>query len=131
MGQYSEKEWYKRELNKYLKEYGEVPPPWIFDLHIHPYSIGWRMGGGETFMMVFCEWFPVVRKTERERLDYFKKYNPPPRWLGFVARSVWDIQNWTEPGFSYDPYFQKLKEAGFVEVDDYQKDLDEDKSTDI
>ncbi len=131
MGQYSDQDWYKTELSKYLKEYGEVPPPWIFDPNIHPYSIGWRMGGGETFIMTFQEWFPTAIKSEKDRLDYFKKYNPPPRWFGFVARFVWDIPNWRSLGFSYEPYFEKLSEAGFVGVEDYQKDLDEDKVMDI
>ncbi len=130
MGQYNNKEWYKTELNKYLKTYGEVPPPWIVEPHIHPYSIGWRMAGGETFMMVFGEWFSKTYKTEQEKMNYFKKHTPPSRWMAWVARAIWDIQNSTESHFSYDPYFQKLIDAGFQGVDDYQKDLDEDKNDD-
>jgi hypothetical protein len=44
---------------------------------------------------------------------------------------VWDIQDRTEPDFSYNPYFEKLSQAVFVGVKDYRKDLDEDKSMDI
>ncbi len=130
MGKYSDQEWYKTELNKYMEKYGEIPPPWIYEPHSHPYSMEWRMGDGETFMMLFHEWFPEIYKTEEKRIAYFKKYSPPPRWLGWTANAIWDIPSWTHEGFSYVPYFEKLQKYGFEGILEYAKDLNDDKWND-
>lgn len=113
-------------VEKYTLEYGEVPPPWIYAPNTHPYSIGWRMGGGETFVMVFGEWFDTNFSNESDRITYFKRYPPPPRWMAWMADSIWDLEPWEEP-FDYAPYFQKLVELGFDGVQDYEKDLEDEK----
>src|SRR5687768_2985829 len=113
MGKYSEEEWYKASRAKHIEKYGDVPPPWVFDPNSHPYSIRWRMGGGETFIMVFSEWFDTEYKSEQQRITYFKKYPAPPRWLGWMADVIWDLEPWDEEEFDYTPYFDKLKQSGF------------------
>ena len=88
MEEFSKSELCQRELNKYQKIYGEVPPPWVFSPKSHPYSINWRMGAGETFIMVWSLWMNANIKTKIDQIKYFKKYKPPPRWLGNVADSI-------------------------------------------
>ncbi len=52
MGKYSEQKWYIESSQKLIEEYGDVPPPWIYSPDSHPYSMEWRMGGGEDHIMV-------------------------------------------------------------------------------
>jgi hypothetical protein len=127
MGKYSDTEWYQAELKKYIEKYGDVPPPWVFSPNSHPYSISWRMGAGETYIIVFSEWYGDGYKSEHERISYFKKYPPPPRWLGWMAEAIWNLDPWDECELHYTPYFNKLKQSGFEGIDDYEKDLRDEK----
>ena len=115
------------ETNNYISKYGDVPPHWIFKPDSHPYSIEWRQGSGETFVEVFNSWFEENYKTVDQRILYFKKYAPPPRWLAMVIDSIWDLEGWNEPLFNYSPYLKKLEELGFDNTSDYAKDLDDKK----
>ena len=119
--------WISDEIKKYVSEYGEVPPHWVFRPNSHPYSIGWRMGSGEGFVEVFNSWFENNLASEKERIDYFHKYSPPPRWLAMVIDSVWDLEGWNEPDFDYGPYLRKLKDLGFDGTDKYEDDLADEK----
>jgi hypothetical protein len=127
MGKYTNTEWYQAALAKHIETYGNVPPPWVFVPDSHPYSMRWRMGAGETHIMVFCDWFDDNCQSEPERISYFKKYPAPPRWLAWMADAIWDLEPWKEEEFDYTPYFNKLKLAGFEGTDDYEKDLNDEK----
>lgn len=120
-------QWYQAAIRNNIEKYGDVPPPWIFAPDSHPYSIQWRMGGGETHIMVFSKWFDDNCKSELERITYFKKYPAPPRWLGWMADAIWDLEPWNEEDFDYTPYFTKLKLAGFEGTDDYERDLNDER----
>lgn len=87
----------------------------------------WRMGAGETLLMVFYERLKLF-KTEQERINYFKKWPPPPRWLAWMADAIWDLEPWkSEGGFDYQPYFDKLYYLGFTGMDKYEVDLNNEK----
>ena len=73
MGKYAEQAWYKEMLAELKTKFGDMPPPWIYQPNCHPYSIGWRMGGGEWMLMVFWEWWEVEAKTQEEKVAYFLK----------------------------------------------------------
>jgi hypothetical protein len=48
--------WMQGEIDSLVSEHGTVPPPWvIFDEH--PYSICWRMGSGESYQLLWWEWW--------------------------------------------------------------------------
>lgn len=115
-------EFYENEVKKYLNTKGDIPPPWVFSPKSHPYSIQWRMGGGESYKMIFSEWFRKHFKSASDRLQFFKKYPAPPRWLGWVAEMVWDIVPLDED-IDYTNYFTKLKMEGFEGVDFYSQDI--------
>jgi hypothetical protein len=113
-----------RELHELIAlevtHHGVVRPPWDLLPMTHPISIAWRMGAGESHIMMFASWWRDSALTEAERIAYFKKWKPPARWLAWMIDVIWDLQPWdhTEsedewPAF-YQPYVVKLEGAGFA-----------------
>lgn len=127
MGSYANEQWYLEAKAKWFSQYGEIPPPWIYSDTSHPLGIGWRMGGGESFLMTLWEWWEEANMTESEMLAYFKKYNPPPRWLGWVCEVIWDLDEDLEEDFDYTAYFNKLAAAGYEGIEDFEQDYDDPK----
>jgi hypothetical protein len=127
MGQYADAEWYKDKVAQWVAQYGAIPPPWVFAENSHPYSMRWRMGEGETLVMVFGEWWEQDNKSEEQRIAYFRRWPPPPRWISWMADAIWDLEPWNSDEFDYRPYFKKLSELGFQGVEDYERDLDDEK----
>ena len=125
MGDYSNETWYLEAKNAWISEYGDVPPPWIFNKNGHPLGIGWRMGSGETFLMTYWEWWEEASMSQMEMINYFKKYTPPPRWLGWVCDVIWDLE--LDPEFDYTEHFEKLRAFGFAGTEDYQRDYEDPK----
>ena len=123
----SNKDWYKEALRRWEEDYGEVPPPWVFRPEGHPLGIGWRMGAGESFMMVFMTWWEQQSMTEAQALEYFKKYSPPPRWLGWISELIWKLD--TDPGidYVYEKELRELEKHGFEGTSDFLKDYDDPK----
>ncbi len=117
---------YKKGIDKYLTKDGDMAPPWAFNKNSHPYSIYWRMGIGEFYVMIFSEWFSKNIKSYKERIEFFKKYPAPPRWLGWMADAIWDLETIDE-NFDYSQYFNKLKKEGFKGIEKYQQDLNDEK----
>jgi hypothetical protein len=120
-------EFLKNRINELTLEYGEVPPFWIYKPNSHPYSFFWRQGSGEEFADCFVIWFEENCKTFAEKINYFKKYSPPPRWLATVVEFLWEVEGWNDANFDYTPYLKRLEEIGFTGTSDYQKDLDDEK----
>ena len=82
------------------------------------------MGGGESHVMAFGEWWNQQSKSFDERIEYFRKWPPPPRWCAWMADVIWELEPWeSEDEFDYLIYFEKLKELGFEGTDDYESDL--------
>lgn len=124
MGKYANEKWYVDYVPKMIAQYGDFPPPWIYAENSHPYSMGWRMGGGETHVMAFGEWWEQAHKSFDERIAYFRKWPAPPRWCAWMAETIWDLEPWeSEEEFDYTKYFSQLKELGFSGTDDYEADL--------
>lgn len=122
MGQYANEKWYLEEKTKYLKKYGDIPPPWIYYPNVHPVSIGWRMGGGESHLMLLREWFDEQNFNFEERLAYLKKYPAPARWYEWIVEFLYDIDYPDNKEIEYSTYFEKLKELGFENVDEFERD---------
>jgi hypothetical protein len=128
MGQYANAEWYHRRRAQYTAKYGAVPPPWVYAETSHPYSIRWRMGEGETLIMVFQEWWEQQAFSEEERLAYFRKWPPPPRWISWMADAIWDLEPpEDDDDIDYVPYYHRLAQLGFTGIEDIERDLDDPK----
>ncbi len=125
MGQYTSQEWYLKEKQQYVSQYGEIPPHWIIYPNTHPYSMRWRMGGGETFVMVFSNWFEDNFKDEKNKIDFFLKYPPPSRWMGTMASYLWSDVPMVD--FEKSGYLKKIKDLGFEGTERYLADLDDPK----
>lgn len=121
-------QWIQQEIAKLEEKHGAVPPPW-FMYSEHPYSICWRMGGGESYCMVWHEWWSLQQYTEEQRIEYFRKWPPPHCWLEFLIDAVWDVDPFAngEEEFDYTPYFERTEKLGFGSRSDYEKDLNDPK----
>lgn len=79
----------QRSLERELLEQGRAAPlpPWQRYPTIPRYSIGWRMGGGESYLMVFWHWYE--RLSRDEKLDYFREHAPiPTEWVDWVGMQL-------------------------------------------
>lgn len=124
----SELDYTQSEIERLTQATGDVPPPWIYSPNSHPYSIEWRMGGGESYLMVFGKWWESATLEEAERIAYFRKYPPPPRWLQWMINTLWDIRSWEqEEEFDYTPYFDRVQEMGFGSKANFEQDIDDPK----
>ena len=119
-------EWMTAEIDRLIREYGAVPPPWVAFPDTHPYSICWRMGAGEGHIMVFGHWWQNQNVSEDERIAYFRKWPPPPRWLAWMTNAVWDVESDDEDEETYlAPYFEQVERLGFGTKAEYEEDLDD------
>lgn len=58
-----------------------LPPPWIACPEIERYSIGWRMGYGESYAMRWSAWLDALPETEM--LEYQTLFPEPVTWRGY------------------------------------------------
>lgn len=124
---HSTSEWYLSSKKKQFEEYGSVVPPWIVSTNSHPASMEWRMGDGETRIMVFAIWWNQQNYTEEQALSYFKKFVPPPRWMMWMADVLWKINMYIPEEFEGSIFYNKLLVLGFEGVTNFQKDFDDPK----
>lgn len=116
--------WMEKYLTKAFAEHGDFPPPWIYSPNSHPLSMGWRMGDGESYIMVFWTWWKQSNKSFEERVDYFRKWPAPPRWCGWMAETIFDVELWDpEKEIDYSEYFAKLKALGFEGTEKFDEDF--------
>jgi hypothetical protein len=59
-----------------LERFGELAPLWIKYPDISRFSIGWRMGSGESYVMMFGAW--TDGWTREQRLEHALRYGPVP-----------------------------------------------------
>ncbi len=126
----SEAEWIEKRIVELVEEYGSVPPPWFMFPDTHPYDIGWRMGAGESHVMVFSAWWEREKKDldEARRIEYFRRWPPPPRWLTWMIDVIWDLNplDMEDPeAFDYSSYFTPTEELGFGSQAEYEKDIND------
>lgn len=60
-----------------------MPPPWIAYPEIERYSIGWRMGYGEDYIVKWSAWFDAL--SEAEQKAYEELFPEPSVWKGWWA----------------------------------------------
>ena len=117
--------WMRAKVDGLVTEHGTVPPPWvIFDEH--PYSICWRMGGGESHKELWWAWWEQQGFTEDQKVAYFRQWPPPHCWLAFLIEAVWGVADYDEAA-DLTPYFARTAALGFGSEQDYQRDLNDPK----
>ncbi|MEV0605862.1 hypothetical protein AB0I61_05730 [Polymorphospora rubra] len=76
-------------VGEQLDAHGRVLPPWRAYPEIERYSIGWRVGNGEWYLMVWWHWWESARMDEAERIVYYQADEPPHEWLDWAAQQIW------------------------------------------
>ena len=64
-----------------LKDKVILLPPWLACPRIERYSIGWRMGYGEDYLMKWGEWYQTL--SDEETVYYQGLFPEPPTWKGY------------------------------------------------
>lgn len=105
----SDSNWIEERIDELIEQYGAVPPPWFMIPDTHPHEIGWRMGAGEAHIMVFSSWWEKEKADldEEAKIEYFRKWPPPPRWLVWMIEVLWDIRPW-ESSSDQNPSITRL-----------------------
>jgi len=124
MGKYKEKEWYIKASKELIEKYEDIPPPWVYGPNMHPYSIGWRMGGGESHVMILGEWLEQEELSFDDRVNYLKKYPAPPRWYLWIIHFLWDVDTDVLEDAECTPYLKQLAELGFAGTKDFSEDFE-------
>ena len=125
--------WEKKHLDDIKEEFGYLPPPWIEFPYYHPYSMGWRMGVGETYMYdVWRSWWDEQELTLIQKIEYFRKYENPPAYLKSIIYYLYGDELYTEPyreitDEEYKPYFAKIEALGFGSYEDWKEDIESDR----
>lgn len=81
-------DWSARYIAAELAAHGAVRPPWAY-ADEHPVSMFWRMGGGESHLMAFWEWWDLQQSSEAERLAFVRAWTPPVFWWPWSGLLVW------------------------------------------
>ena len=128
----NETDWIEKQIADLTAEYGGVPPPWFMFPDTHPYDIIWRMGTGEAHIMVFSAWWERQKGnlSELQRIEFFRKWPPPPRWLTWMMDVIWDLRPWEleDPeSFDYSNYFKRIEAMGCGTQEDFERDLNDPK----
>lgn len=63
----------------------ELLPPWKKYPEINRFSIGWRMGYGEGYLIEWWEFYAEL--SDKEKKEYRKKYPQPFMWFRFYKMS--------------------------------------------
>lgn len=66
-----------------------LAPLWLSGYDYHPYSMGWRMGGGEAYRCAFWDWYEELETEQQEEFDAL--FPPPPLWEDMDAE---DLPDW-------------------------------------
>jgi hypothetical protein len=78
------KDWLQAAIDEELSNNNPLLPPWIRHPELERGSLGWRMGYGESYMMVWWKW--IEQFNQDELLEYFKQQIPIPLpWQDWVA----------------------------------------------
>ncbi|MFD2564679.1 hypothetical protein [Aquimarina rubra] len=126
MGKHKNSEWYLVASKELINKYGDIPPPWIYAPNSHPYSMHWRMGEGETHIMILNEWLDQAKLKFDDRVTYLKKYPVPARWYQWIIHFLWNVDSYEFEELDYIPYFEKLEKLGFKNTNDFTKDFNRD-----
>ena len=116
----------QESVEKTTARFGGMPAPWVYLANCDPYSIGWRMGSGEEYMIYFPQWLAEQGWTKRERAQFFLDQDVPPMWLHWVAITVLDLGD-RRRSKQHDEVLEELwpqmEELGFTGKEQFATDL--------
>ena len=103
-----------------LGEHGAMLPPWRKYPDMHPYSIGWRMGGGEWYLMIWSRW--AAGRSREEQVAYFRGYAPiPVEWADWVAGALGFDDDEDKEDEDPEPGVVRLSELGLVDLEAWRR----------
>ncbi|MGI0117907.1 hypothetical protein [Zooshikella sp. RANM57] len=123
-------DWKKKFMDETVEEFGYMPAPWVYQPNCHPYSIGWRMGRGESYMMYIFDWLSSQSWSTRETAEYFIKQNPPAAWLLWIYEVLFPVEesDYDKPEEDrIESYRQKLEDLGFKNISNFSEDFNSNK----
>ncbi|MDR2326600.1 MAG: hypothetical protein LBE51_14545 [Acidovorax sp.] len=118
--------WMRKSIEQLTATHGCVPPPWVV-YNAHPYSMCWRMGAGESHIMLWSAWWPQQALTQEQKIAYFRQWPLPPCWLPFLITAIWDVDTVDADDAALAPYFERTSALGFGGRKAYEADLDDPK----
>lgn len=102
---------------QFLNEAGEIPPPWVLFPTYTRYTIGWRMGTGETYMGCWYKWRNQAFETTSELARYLCRYSPAPyTWattIGHILQPGFDDSD----DFNEDLFIENMLNLGLIRED--------------
>ena len=116
-------DWMRREIVELTATHGTVPPTWVV-YDEHPYSMCWRMGGGESLGLLWWTWWPMQGYTQEQMVAYFRKWPPPHCWLTHIIEAIWGVETFDRED-ELPPFFERLASWGFGTQRDYERDLED------
>ncbi|MGI4863496.1 MAG: hypothetical protein ACRYFZ_06200 [Janthinobacterium lividum] len=69
-------------------------PLWLAFPAIPRYSIGWRMGEGDSYSWEFSKWWKKLSPAAQQ--EYQKLYPEPIGWRGWYAEAEWEEEEGDE-----------------------------------
>ncbi|MBI9010543.1 MAG: NADAR family protein [Tenericutes bacterium] len=63
-----------------------MAPPWLIYPNLSRFSMGWRMGYGESYIDSFFEWFPRLNLNAQNK--YTELFPEPKSWLGWYKNDI-------------------------------------------
>ena len=123
-------DWKEKFISDTISNFGFMPAPWVYQTDCHPYSIGWRMGGGESYMMCIFDWLKSKNWSVEEKANFFKEQEVPPAWLLWVYEVLYSVD---ENEYEKDEverinaYREKLEKLGFKNIDSFESDFNDEK----
>ena len=80
-------------------------PLWLALPDIPRYSIGWRMGEGDSYSWDFFQWWETLSLAARQ--EYQQRYPEPEGWLCWYTDEDWEDDNEEEAktnGYEIDEF---------------------------
>jgi len=99
-----------------LRDKSALLPPWRKHPNIPRYSIGWRMGYGDHYLMVWWQW--AAEQSKEALLDSFRAHAPiPVEWADWAAGQL----GFDEDGEDPESGVARLAELGLVDLDAWSR----------
>jgi hypothetical protein len=110
-------DYYREHLPEHLDAHGDLTPPWARFPNYERYTIGWRMGEGETWLGLWWFFLKGLGDAPDTRLAYLRRHAPAPvNW----ADAVWAALHPREKGDAAGDHGARLawlRAEGLVAVD--------------
>ena len=117
---------HQKYIQETIAKFGCMPAPWVFLPDCHPFSIGWRMGSGEDYLMHYFDWMDDQKWSLEEKAAHFRNQDVPPAWLIWVYDSLYSMEE-NDYEFELDALIEKyrpeLEALGFTGFDQFVSDF--------